>query len=220
MYKILLSSVVFLSFSSLANAQFSKGSILLGGSIYYSNSKSTFDLVNNSEQKNSGANFNVSIGKAYKENSVFGLNLSYGGSSQNNYSDFPNGLQSYRINGYGIGGFYRQYKGLGKDFFLFGEIAATYQWSDQTQKDSTGNKLGTSTTNGGFASFALGISYKVSNKILLELSLPSLFSVGYNSTKNTNQAVTGSSTNDQFNISTSLSTSPLNELAIGFRLIL
>jgi hypothetical protein len=218
MNKILLTGLIFLSFSFLANAQFSKGSILLGGSINYSDSKYTSNVPSSPEQKYNQANFSVSAGKAISENAVVGLILGYATSSTTNYSEFPYGPQPFRTNEYSIGVFYRKYKGLGKDFYLFGEADAFYSGGNQSTKDSTGSKISSVNSNGGSAAFQLGISYKISKKFMLDLSLPSLFSVSYSSNKSSSQGVTTS--NDQFAISTSLTSSPLSNLAIGFRLIL
>lgn len=218
MNKILLTVLILLFFTSLANAQFSKGSILLGGNFFYSENKNSTNTIGLPEQKYNAANFNISAGKAVTGNAVFGLNLGFITSSTSNYSQYPYGSQIFKSNGYDIGVFYRKYKGMGKDFYLFGEIDATYTFGNQFVKDSTGSKISNGNTYGGNAAFELGISYKVSKKILMEISLPSLFSVTYISNKTTS---TGQiSKNDQFNINTSLSTSPLDNLAIGFRLIL
>lgn len=218
MNKILLGTVIFLSFSFIANAQFSKGSILLGGSISYSDSKYSTNAPNNPEQKYNQANFNVSVGKAISENAVVGLILGYVTSSTTYYVEYPYGPQPFRSDGYAVGVFYRKYKGLGKDFYLFGEADAFYSGGNQSTKDSTGSKISTGNSNMGSAAFQLGISYKISKKFMLDLSLPSLFSVSYGSNNSSSQGVTTS--NDQFAISTSLTSSPLSNLAIGFRLIL
>ena len=74
MPRILLAILMILSFPCLSHAQFSKGSLLVGGELAYS-SYSTND--NNPVQSSHSGNFNVSIGKSISENTVFGINLTY-----------------------------------------------------------------------------------------------------------------------------------------------
>jgi hypothetical protein len=220
MTRILLSLCAILSFSILANAQFNKGSILLGGTLSYSSSKSTTNNpTNNPELKISSGVFNISLGKAIRENAVFGITLSYSPYSQNNYYTYNTGTLDYSHNFYTIGVFYRLYKNLGKDFYLFGEGSVSYQGSVETGKDDAGVKQLTGSSNGGLINLIPGISYKVSKKLLLEISIPALFVAGYSSAKTNTGLIVYSKTN-QFSISSSLDSNPLESLGIGFRLIL
>lgn len=210
MQKILLTLLIIFSFSYVSNAQFSKGSVLLGGDIsWYSGKNSSTGVPDN--KGNSGA-FDISIGKAVKENSFVGMNLTYSHQEQG---------AGYKTNGYGIGFFYRVYKDLGKNFYVFGEAGAGYLGSTQTQTDNSNQQVYTVTNNSGRIYLIPGLSYKVSKKFLLELSIPSLFSLYYTSsktvTKGTPELV---STSDAFNANVSLTSNPLTNLAIGFRLIL
>jgi hypothetical protein len=213
----ILPILIVLSFPLLATAQISKGSFLLGGELYYAESKYKSTYANNAEQNSNGGVFNISFGKAIKENTVFGLILTYSPSWQGTYFDSPDGPLSYNNNSYEIGIFYRKYKSLGKDFFLFGQGEIDYSKSNQSGKDSVGNKPLSGSSSGGNISFMPGISYRISKKVFLELSLPELFFIGYSKYQLTDQLQT--TTNDQFSVSTSLNSSPLEELAIGFRLI-
>jgi hypothetical protein len=212
MNRIILTLLTILFFSGLANAQFSKGNFLLGGTLSYSTSSSS-GTSTGTEYNAYGGFFNVSLGKAVNENSVFGINLTYG---FNKYAAVYN-----KTNYYSIGVFYRKYKSLGKDFYLSGEAAAGYNGSNSYGTDNSGNQYLSGNTNGGFISFYPAIDYKISKKFFLEISMPSLFTVSYSSTKSTDPNLNPqTSTGSQFGIATSLSANPLNALAVGFRLIL
>jgi hypothetical protein len=218
MPKILLTLLMIFSFSLLASAQFSKGSLLVGGELAYS-SYSTNE--NNTAQNYHAGNFNVSIGRAISENSVFGINLTYSPYSVSNYFQYLYGPIAYQRNGYGIGIFYRKYKALGKAFFLFGEAGAGYTFSNETGKDSLGVVQLSGSGNGGQLNVLPGIAYKVSNKFLVEITIPNIFLVQFNNTHTDYpNASSGNAKNNDFSISTSLNSNPLSDLGIGFRLIL
>jgi hypothetical protein len=220
MNRTLLTLCTILSFSISANAQFDKGSILLGGTLsYYSYKNTTNSPINNPESKTSNGTFNISLGKAIRENAVFGINLSYSPYSQNNYYTNNTGSLNYSHNFYTIGVFYRLYKNLGKDFYLFGEGSASYQGSVESGKDDAGVKQLSGSSAGGLINLIPGISYKVSKKFLIELSIPALFVAGYSSAK-TNTGLIVYNKASQFTISSSLASNPLESLGIGFRLIL
>jgi len=219
MARILLTLFVFLSLSSISNAQLSKGSLLLGGTLSYSGNSGTYT---GSDQDSHTGYFNVSLGKAIGESSVFGVNLNYTLYHTSNY--YYQGIQgpiTYKNNTYSIGIFYRKYKSLGKDFYLFGEAGAGYDGSNLSGTDNSGNKDLSGTGYGGHVNFYPGIDYKISNKFFLEISIPNLFFVQYLHTNTTDQnTIPPNSKNDQFAITTSLSSGPLDALGIGFRLIL
>ena len=210
MHKLLLSLLIILSFSFTANAQLTKGNFLLGGTLSYGGSS-----VSNSgiSQTNHSGNFNISLGKAINENSVFGINLLYGFTNNEPISN--------KINVYSLGVFYRKYKALGKDFYIFGEAGAGYNNSKQSSKDISGVEYSSFTANGAYMSFYPGFDYKISKKFFLEISIPSLFFASYYSTTTTDQNTNPETTKgNQFGVITSLSTNPLQALGIGFRLIL
>jgi hypothetical protein len=219
MTRILLTLIVFLSLTSIVNAQLNKGSLLVGGTLSYSGNSNTFP--SNDQNAHSGL-FNVSLGKAINESSVFGVNLSYSFYHTSNY--YYQGYQgpiTYKTNNYSIGIFYRKYKSLGKDFYLFGEAGAGYDGSNLSGTDDLGNKNLSGTGNGGHINFYPGIDYKISKKFFLEISIPNLFLTQYSSNKTTAQnIIPPDSKGDQFVISSSLSSGPLDALGIGFRLIL
>jgi hypothetical protein len=123
------------------------------------------------------------------------------------------------MDSYGIGIFYRVYKTLGKDFYFFGESGGGYNWSNSSLKDSTGSKISSGTGNGGVVYVTPCIAYKVSKKFFIELSIPQIFSVQYNSTNTTAVSAT-TETNDSFTAGLNLNSNPLDNIGLGFRLVL
>lgn len=215
---LLILTLLFSSF--IATAQFKKNDILLGGQLSYSYNSYNQKYTPNSEydQKSSNGNFTINIGKALNENTIAGINLSYLPNSANNYQSYTTNPLRYQNNEFAAGVFYRKYKNLGKEFYLFVQAGASYYWSNESGKDSIGKKELTGSSWGVGADFYPGIAYKVSKHFFLELSIPELINIRYNKTNTTTQASTY--VTDQLNISTSLSSDPLNALGIGFRLIL
>lgn len=218
MNRILHTLLLIFLFFPKTHAQFSKGSLLVGGQLAY---ESYSTNSNGSVQNTHSGNFNVSMGKAISENSLVGINLSYSPFSESNY--FQNSVSplAYKRNFFGIGIFYRKYRTLGKEFFLFGEAGASYTFSNETGTDSLGVTQLTGSGNGGQIYFMPGIAYKVSKKFFVEITIPNIFLVQFNQThSNYPMAYSGNTKNDQFSISTSLNSNPLFSLGIGFRLIL
>jgi len=199
----------------MANAQFNKGGILLGGNISYASSQSDAPSPGNPEPYNKSGNFSISIGKAIKENAVWGLNISYSPSSNNYYYNGGSLPVDQSNNIYSAAIFYRVYKNLGKEFYLFGEAGAGYIGTHQSTIDSYSGIKTSSSGNGGVAYVMPGLSYKVSKKFFLDLSIPNVFYVSY--MKNS-AGYPNSYQNSIFIVSTSLSSNPLTALAIGFRL--
>jgi hypothetical protein len=215
MTRIILTLLITLSFISV-NAQFKKGDVLLGGTLLYSSNKSTNPYSPDEQKYNYGV-FNISLGKAIKENTLFGVFIGF----QPTSNTYNNGsiLVTDKTDNYGIGIFYRMYKNLGKEFYIFGEAGGGYDGSTSSTKDSTGNKLSTGTGYGGHIYITPGIAYKISKKFFMELSIPEIFSLAYSSSNTKSGSVT-TATNDGFNANANINSNPLNSLGIGFRLIL
>jgi hypothetical protein len=215
MTRILLSLLVTFSIFS-ASAQFKKADMLIGADLSYSSNKTTSVYYTGEQKTNSGV-FDISFGKAIKDNAVVGINLSY--QPNLNTYNYGAGLISNRTDNYGIGIFYRVYKNLGKDFYLFGEAGGGYNGSTSSMTDSTGNKTSTGTGSGGRIYITPGIAYKISSKFFLELSIPEIFNAAYTSTKTKAGSVTINSS-DAFAAGVNIDSNPLTSLGIGFRLIL
>jgi Outer membrane protein beta-barrel domain len=215
MNRIILSLTLVLFIFS-ASAQFKKGDILLGGDLSYSGSKSTSQNYTGETKYNYG-NFDISLGKAIKENAVIGINLGF--QPLTNTYNTGVGLYTEQTNNYSIGIFYRVYKSLGKDFYIFGEAGGGYIGSTTNTKDETGNEISTGSGNGGHLYFSPGIAYKVSNRFFIELSIPQIFTVQYTSSNTKTGSVT-TETDKGFTAGISLNSNPLNNIGVGFRLVL
>jgi len=218
MNRIILLCLTLIAFSTVANAQFNKGSLLIGGELSYSGYSTNF--YSNDQNSHTGI-FNISIGKAINSNTVAGINLTYSPITQDNYYQNIQIPISYRKNSYTVGVFYRKYKELGKDFYLFGEAGLSYGFSNESGKDSLGVQLLSGSGNSGQINFMPGIAYGISKKFFLEITIQNILFIQYsNASTNYQNNPPGTSKTDQFVVSTSLNSSPLFGLGVGFRLIL
>ena len=77
--KILIIVTILFCIVLTSNAQLNKGQYLLGGSFGYGNTKSTSTASNDYTNNNFGAN--VQIGQLIKNNTVFGVIVSYNSSN-------------------------------------------------------------------------------------------------------------------------------------------
>jgi hypothetical protein len=214
MTRILLTGVCLFSFSFFAQAQFMKGSALLGGTFSFTGNQSSLSNSPDETSTNNGY-FNISLGKAIRENAVFGGYINYQYNSQKYGGNSIPGKS--RTDGYGIGIFYRLYKNLGKEFYFFGEAGGGYAGYSASSEDNLGNKS-TGHSNGGQIYLSPGIAYKISKKFFVELSIPQLFNASYFSGKSESGTVTSS--NNYFNVNANLNSNPLTSLGLGFRLVL
>jgi hypothetical protein len=199
-----------------AHSQVLKNSVLLGGQLSYNSGTTTFSN-NQPDFKNKGATFQVSAGKAFKDNQVLGINLSFNPSTTNG---LYNGSEYYKVkmNYYSGGVYYRNYRQLAKDFYFFAEMSASYFGSSQNNTDASGKQILKSNQSGGMVALAPGISYRLFKKMFLEISIPNIVSAQYSTTKTTNENV--ESKQNQFSVYSSLNTGNLGYLGVGFRFIL
>ena len=220
MRKAIVLAALFTTGYLFTSAQIKKDAILLGGQVSYnSNSNAYWNITQPSQtnQKNNGGNFNITIGKAFKENAVTGIKLGYSTSkSENSY----NGTSFYnaKANQFNLGLFCRKYKKLGGDFYFFGEGGLDYFKSKQTNTDVAGNNKTVVDGSSGNLSLSPGISYQVCKKLQLEILLPGIISAQYGNYKATPQ--TNNSKQEYFSINTNLNGSLLNSVGIGFRFVL
>jgi hypothetical protein len=212
-FTTLLISTLCIAFT--ANAQIIKGATLIGGQIFYYNSDVNYS-TDQKNQKNQNATFNISAGRALKENKIFGIDISY---SPVTIHNFYNGstFVNTAFNLYSLGLFYRQYKKLAKDFYFFAETGGSYITSRQKNTDTLGVNLLIEKQSGGQLTLTPGISYKIYKKIHLEILIPNIATIQYAITKD--DTPTENIRQKQFLFSTSLNSNPLNFLGVGFRCI-
>ena len=213
--KFFLATIAFLFCSFFVNAQIKQGSVLLGGQVSYANSN--YSNISEPTPERQTSNVMISLGKAFKENTVYGLNLSYSHYYESYYSGGAiNSNQN--SDGYAAAVFMRKYKTLGKNFYLFGESEAGYSWSKGTTKNNTNSpdpNVTTSKTSGVHVSFSPGISYQLLKKMQVEITMPDIASLYY--TTNSSNGSTAKQNNLVFN--TSLNSFSLANLGVGFRFV-
>jgi len=198
-----------------ASAQIKQGSFLFGGQLGFN--RSNYDAPNQPKQQSGNTNFNLSAGKAYKDNAVFGFTLGYlHGSNTNSFNG--SNYASSKTKGYNTGVFYRSYRNLTSNFYFFGAATAGYFRTTQTTTYSNNADAAKNINKSAQVNFAPGLSYAISENLQLEILLPEVIGVSYNSGKSI--IGTKESTSNSFGVNSSLSGSFLNNLGVGFRLIL
>ncbi|HTD92696.1 MAG TPA: hypothetical protein VK644_02745 [Chitinophagaceae bacterium] len=196
-------------------SQIKKGSTSIGGEFYYYSADNN-DQINQGNSKLRNASFNLSVGKAIRENSVVGISLLYSPSSQKNYQT-GNNFSNQKNNTYGAGIFYRQYKKLAKDFYFFGEPALSFTTNHSTIDQVGGPQLANNRWSTALFRFAPGISYKVLRSFYLDVQIPQLLSLQYASYRE--RGPNSDVKRKEFSAYTSLNNTFLQNLGIGFRFI-
>jgi len=206
--KILLLSAILFSIALSSNAQITKGKVLLGGSVI---------CANLSRGGNNAFYSNVQAGKFVKDNTVFGIGISY--------STHNNGVVNSNPATYGASVFYRKYKPLLKDLFFFAEVNAGYSYSKAYYGIYGAGEDGyRNISNDGSINFTPGISYSLLMHLQVELIMQSLASINYSFVK-TDYTTSGSSPmtptkQNIFNGGVNLNSNLLGNFGIGFKFLL
>lgn len=210
--KILFLLAIFFCSAIMVNAQINEGRYLLGGSVSFNSAKNPQITGSQSQSLYT----NIQLGKVIKDNTVAGILLSYG---------YSNNGPSAKSNQYGAGVFYRIYKSIAKDFYLFGEADALYNYSKNTQGNfQAGNSGIRYINNGGLLSFTPGISYSVCKRMQMELLMQNLVSLSYGVSKTETKSI-GSNTistskSNSFSANANLNSNLLSNFGIGFKFFL
>ncbi len=213
MKKLTLLTVALVMASLFAQAQISKGSVLLGGGLSVGSGKSEGGP---SENKSRSFGFSPAVGIAVKDNAIVGLRLSY--SASKSEQENINYLQKF--NGYSAGVFYRRYLTLSKAFFLFGEATAYYASSENSNENKPGNYKNVQKSRSVGVNLYPGVAYVVSRRFHLEAGLNNLLSLQYGTTKltTTTSGQVTQSKSSGVDFSTNFSTAA--PLTVGFRFVL
>ncbi|MEJ7911985.1 MAG: outer membrane beta-barrel protein [Chitinophagaceae bacterium] len=220
MIKILSVLLLCLLGSFSVSAQIKKGTVLLGGSISGSTSKSYFDRQGLTPERTTSSGFSVgpSIGFAFGENAVAGLGISYHRSKNNqgNTSQI-----STAADGYGINLFSRHYLPLSNKFYLFGEGQVFYFANHSTQKQNPDGKLLNDVKN-NFVGVGVspGLTYAVNKKIHLEAQLNNILSLQYLSERYQNFQISPITGFKNKGFSANVNVSPANPFQFTFRFVL
>ncbi|HUC79883.1 MAG TPA: outer membrane beta-barrel protein [Flavisolibacter sp.] len=227
MRKIYALTIALVCFSFLSQAQISKGSNFLGGSVGYYNmeSEDTNPQVPNLYRETKQSRFSIlpQIGIAIKENQVFGVSLNY---TSNRYEQENNvGISKAKGSLYGGGIFYRRYFPIAQRFLLFGngDLGVVFDKGETVTSAGTTNYVSVK-SKGQRVSLALtpGISFAASRKLFLETSFNGLLNVMYNSSTQDdfNQQGNVILTQDQKTFSANADANGFSALAVGIRWIL
>lgn len=214
--KILLPITILFFATTTANAQINEGSYLLGGSASYTNSK--YQAAPTSESESASSSFNIQFGKVIKNYTLIGIIGSFSGNT--------NLTKDFKVYQYSAGVFYRKYKPLGSNFYFFAEIDATFQHSSNfaSYYFPDVNEYLSINTNGVEFNFTPGISYSVSKKFQVELSLPNIAGISYTGIKTIDSDLPPGikpQTANSFSANVSLiNNNLLNNFGIGFKFFL
>jgi len=207
MRKNIYLSLTFLLITSFGIAQIQKGSILLGGGINVSTSKIK-DV--NIDSKSNYISITPAAGIAIKNNMIVGVGIIYG-HSKNYFTSTPTQSES---NTYGGEVFLRKYLTLGKSFYLFGQTGFYYHSNNYNYTYTTGTVSKQNDWSTGINIYP-GISYAVTKKFHLELSLAQLVNLEYSKSK-----ITGATNREASGVNFGVNASSLSNFNIGFRVFL
>lgn len=227
MRKSTLFTAAFICTALASQAQISKGSLFLGGSLGFSSSEneSTFVQPGNFTQKNESSGWGVrpQIGTAVANNQILGLFLNFTKNRNEQTTGTNVSLEEISNNGGGI--FFRRYYPFGQRFFLFGEAGLGVNFSERETTTDNGTVRyvsGKLNTTGAAFSITPGLSFAASRKLYLEASLNDLFSLAYNSNDGKSYDFRGNlqSTSEGKDLSANLNANGFSNLTVGVRWIL
>lgn len=204
-----------MSISNVTNAQIlQKGATLIGGGFSFFQQKILPDFSVDSNKSKTG-NINISVAKAILDNSFLGISIGYGGNIQNHEAVNTNYLivQKYKVQNFTTSVFYRRYKNLGNNFYLFGQPSLEYSFSKNSISYNTNTSQITKMNYVGFG-LTPGISYKIYRKLFVDVAIPNIFNINYTSTKN------GVGKTNSLGVNSNLSGFNINSFAFGFNFIL
>lgn len=198
--------------SSAMQGQIRKGSVLLGGSIQYSNSTGE-EIPSMGKDKIRSISIGPAIGYALKDNLVLGLSLGYSSGKSNLDT------RNFKASGFVGAVFLRQYWNITSKFYAFANAQAGYN-------NSTGKLVRTDNAlyeakNKSWsvnASLTPGVAYSVNRKIMLESTFLPLLNVQYGKSENYQKDQNYSSNNStkQFRANSSLTNGQTFSLGIRF----
>ena len=216
MKKIILLSFSVLLFALVTNAQITKGSIYLGGSIGASNAKSESSTTSN-EGKQSSFSLNPAVGIAVRHNVIAGIEFNYVHSKSASFSN----NQDNKNNGYGAGLFLRKYFPLSNRFYVFGQTGLGYFHQNWDYLQTPGyNYTAQNKQSSISANLFPGLAIHVIKSLYLEAAFNNLIQLSYSATSTTANYLGTVSTSKQkgFNIGSSLTSG--SYLNIGVRFII
>lgn len=207
---------------TICNAQFKKGEKLLSGNFNIaSNNNSypynTLSTTPGNEYSSLSITTYLSIAKLKSENKIEGIRLGFNYNSQKNNDQLFNS----NSNAYSLNYFIQNIKNLKNDCFLFLEYGTgiSYGQSKSNQQDPNTNVITTykGTGIGGNAYANIGAGYRISKRLVCDITYGNIAYLGYNHNEQSND--NKKSKQDSWQISSSLSQVSLGGLGFGLRWI-
>ena len=222
MKKIALLTITSFCIFPIANAQITKGSTFLGGSINVFSDKDETSIDEETEQSN--WNIRPQIGKAIANNKILGLFLNFANYTYEQKYNNSNSVKN-ETSTTGGGVFYRSYYPLGQRFFLFGDASLGLNFTDEIRTNKNGTVSYDSFKNDiteGILSLTPGISFAATKKLYLEAAFSNLLVLSYQSSKGTEYSSPNTvlKTTQGTQFSANANASGFNYFAVGFRWIL
>ncbi len=192
MRKTICLTIASLCIAFISQAQISKGSTFLGGSLNFSGNsvKDDANPINNSSTHSFGVS--PQFGKAINTNAVLGVFLNYYRYTSESTIGTQTAKNSY--DAYGGGVFYRRYYPFAKRFYLFGEASTGFSYGN-TGYTNNSVLSGKSKPVSVAASLTPGLSFAASKNLHLETSLNQFVSFYYRRYKGYSYNSSGTQTN-------------------------
>ncbi|MGN6418923.1 MAG: hypothetical protein ACTHMC_15615 [Pseudobacter sp.] len=211
-YTLLTCSLLIIS--SVMRGQIRKGSILLGGSVQYSNSTGE-EIPAMGKDRIRSISIGPAIGYALKNNLVLGLSLGYSNGKSNLDT------RNFKASGFSGAVFLRQYWNITSKFYAFANAQAGYGSSEGklVRSDNAFYRAKNKSWNVN-ASLIPGVAYSVNRKIMLESTFLPLLNVQYGKSDNhlTDLNYSSSNTTKQFRANSSLTNGQTFSLGVRFLL--
>ncbi|AMP99953.1 hypothetical protein AY601_3080 [Pedobacter cryoconitis] len=201
--KKLVTLAMLSAFALAVNAQTEKGKTIAGGSIGYSNSKSSNNAM---ESKQNSLTLLPSIGYFVKDNLALGLGIGYSrlteeGSEKTQYLLNQKNTTDYFM----VSPFIRRYINISDQFKFFGQFSVPMKWGNLESVTGTASPAVSVAPPSNSKTTAIGVSiepgfaYFPTKRIGIQLSLDGL-SYAWNKTENKNSHEV--SKNNAFNLGT------------------
>jgi hypothetical protein len=200
----------------ISNAQIAKNRFLLGGNVDYYEIRDIDQGI--SEAKSHSAGFSIDMGKAFKENTVLGLRASYYGWNETFVNNGVDTIPEDYNNIYGVGVFYRKYKPIWKALYFFGQADAAYSYGKAKGFYYAPPNPISTRRQSGHISFNPGISYQLFRKLQASITLPNFIAIQYDDIKR--RSLSQNSNSNRFSFSTAFQNNLVDNLGLGFHLVL
>lgn len=224
MHKPLLLTGAVLFFAVAANAQITKGTLFLGGSLGLSSGKSesTPTQPGGTVQEAKSTNWAIrpQAGTAIADNTVAGIFLNFAKSKTDQKQGSDRSMEETSNNGGGV--FYRYYYALSRRFFLFGEgtLGIAFNSYKVTLTNSTTSFMSVKGSGTGVGlNLTPGISFAASPKLHIEATLNNIVSFSHSTDERNNYDFRGTlqQTSENSYTSAGINANGFSNLYVGLR---